>query len=76
MEMELKANKHISLNEVMAENEFTRNWDKSGSIWKDNKGKEWEFIGWGPSPDGMMPKNPEYVELISNDAKDHLHKSL
>ena len=49
--------------EILKRAGYDRNRNKCGSFWFDKSGKEFEFMGWGPSEDGMMPKKPQYIEV-------------
>jgi len=60
--LKIKTNKKITVSEILSDAGYYRNWDKCGSFWTKNN-QEYEFVGWGPSIDEIMPKTPEYIEM-------------
>ena len=58
----IKANGRINAVQILEDSGYIRNWTKSGSYWTKN-GEEFEYMGWGPSIEGMMPIRPDYIEL-------------
>ena len=60
--LEIKINGLFDAREILKQAGYCRNRNKCGSFWLDKQGKEYEFMGWGPSEDGMMPRKPQYIE--------------